>query len=106
MALVLHPAILLVVLLRGVPSALMKAPLRAAVTPRIPKAQRATYLSLQSLVGRLSFAGLLATLGWVAGGSDPEQWQTLSRLLGIASGVCLAAWLALLIAGLFIEVED
>ena len=106
MALVLHPAILLVVLLRGVPSALMKAPLRAAVTPRIPKAQRATYLSLQSLVGRLSFAGLLATLGWAAGGSAPEQWETLSRLLELALIVGLSLWGALWVAGLFIDVDQ
>jgi MFS family permease len=106
MAALLHPVILLVVLLRGVPSALMKAPLRAAVTPRIPKAQRATYLSLQSLVGRLGFAALLASLGWVAGGSDVESRETLSWLLQLAAVVGLAGWLALLVSGLRVALDS
>ncbi|MGM0555542.1 MAG: MFS transporter [Myxococcota bacterium] len=105
MAALLHPAILLVVLLRGVPSALMKAPLHAAVTPRIPRAQRATYLSLQSLVGRLGFAVLLGSLGWVAGGSDVESWETLSWLLQLAAVAGFVGWLALLVTGLGVAFE-
>jgi MFS family permease len=106
MAAVLHPAILLVVLLRGVPSALMKAPLRAAVTPRIPKPQRATYLSLQSLVGRLGFAALLASLGWVAGGVDVESWSTLSRLMEIAAIATGVGWALLVLASTRVRFDN
>jgi len=47
---------------RSVPRALQDAPLRAAITPQLPAGMRATYLSLQSLAGRLGFALLLVTL--------------------------------------------
>lgn len=101
MAALLHPLVALLILLRGLPKALAAAPLRAAVTPRLPKRQRATYLSVQSLVGRLGFAGLLGSLGAVAGSTSPDSWATLSMLLWICSGLALAllatlaTWLAL-----------
>lgn len=106
MATLLHPAILLVVLLRGVPSALMKAPLHAAITPRVPKAQRATYLSLQSLAGRLGFAALLGTLGWVAGGSEVESWETLSSLLKVAAAIGIVGLLLLLLTSSAASMDD
>ena len=95
MAAVLHPAIALLIFLRGLPKAIAAAPLRAAVTPKLPKSQRATYLSVQSLVGRLGFAGLLVGLGWFAGTSSPESWETLSTLLWICGGIA-AAWIIVL----------
>lgn len=97
MAIVLHPLLALLILLRGVPKALAAAPLRAAVTPRLDQGVRATYLSVQSLAGRLGFAGLLATLGAAAGSASPESWPTLSRLLAMSAGFGVAAF-ALLVA--------
>ena len=41
-----HPVVVLLVLLRSCPRALMAAPVNAAVAPRVPQQQRATYLSL------------------------------------------------------------
>lgn len=60
MAFSLSYAVVLILLLRSVPKALQDAPLRAAVAPRLPSEIRVTYLSLQSLAGRLGFASLLA----------------------------------------------
>lgn len=97
MAVVLHPLLAVLILLRGVPKALAAAPLRAAVTPRLEQGVRATYLSVQSLVGRLGFAGLLATLGAAAGSASPESWPTLSRLLVMCTGFGAVAF-ALLVA--------
>ena len=95
MAALLHPAIALLIFLRGLPKAIATAPLRAAVTPRLNKSRRATYLSLQSLVGRLSFAGLLVGLGSVAGTVEPGSWPALSRLLWICGGIGLAGFVGL-----------
>ena len=95
MGLALHATILLLVLLRSVPRALMAAPMNAAVAPRVHEAHRATYLSIQSLVGRLSFAGFLALLSLAAGAPDDPDWPALSRLLLISAGVGAAALLAL-----------
>jgi MFS family permease len=89
-SLYLTPVVAGLLLLRGLPSALIKAPLRAAVTPRIPEGQRATYLSLQSLAGRLGFGSLLATLSWVAG--SETSWGGLAEILGVCTLFGAAAW--------------
>ena len=80
MGLILHPVVLLLVLFRGVPSGLSRAPLNAAVTPRVPKRQRATYLSIQSLVGRLVFSMFLIGLS-NAVVAPVGTWPVLSSLL-------------------------
>ena len=101
MGLVMHAWIIPLILLRVVPRALMTAPLNAAVAPQVQQAHRATYLSIQSLIGRLSYAGVLLALSLlVAGGvtGDPDElaWPSLSRMLQ----VCLAlAGLGLLLLG-------
>ena len=51
---------------RSVPRALQDAPVRAAVAPHVAPELRATYLSLQSLTGRLGFSMLLVTLSAAA----------------------------------------
>ncbi len=66
-------------LLRSCPRALMTAPLNAAVAPIVPSSKRATFLSLQSLFGRLGFSITLATFGALAGG---EEWSSISKMLG------------------------
>jgi predicted MFS family arabinose efflux permease len=66
-------------LLRSCPRALMTAPLNAAVAPIVPAERRATFLSLQSLFGRLGFSITLATFGVLAGG---KEWSAISKMLG------------------------
>lgn len=95
MSLILHPAVVAVLALRSCPRALTTAPIRAEITPRVPRHLRATYLSLVSLVGRFAFAGLLAILplagAWLAASTTahgtPEGWAALRTLLC----VCLVA---------------
>ncbi|MBC8523082.1 MFS transporter [PVC group bacterium] len=66
-------------LLRSCPRALMTAPLNAAVAPSVPASRRATFLSLQSLFGRLGFSLTLALFAVAAGGKD---WNSISNMLG------------------------
>ena len=52
----LHPLIIVLLLLRSVPSSMMKPPMNAAIHDRIDSGERATYFSVQSLAGRLAFS--------------------------------------------------
>ena len=94
MAFVLSGVVVALVLLRTAPRALMTAPLNAAVTPRIEKQHRATYLSIQNLTGRLAFSLLLLGLASVVG--EPLAWDQLSHMLVICFVVGLSA-IALLV---------
>jgi len=98
LALVLHPALAALVLLRNGPMAVITAPIRATIAPRVADQHRATYLSVQSLVARLGFAVLLLGLSLVIGGEKSPDWETLSTVLRVAlsiGSVCvLALWLS------------
>jgi MFS family permease len=92
MALFVHPVIVLLILLRSCPRAIMTAPRNAAINPRIDEDHRATYLSLESLAGRLAFSGTLwglATLGSAGGELRP--------LLLVATGIAIAVFVGLLL---------
>jgi MFS family permease len=81
MAVVLHPIVVGLILLRSVPRGLMSAPLNAAIAPRVTQGTRATYLSMQSLVGRLAFSATLAGLALLVGRESGVEWPPLSRVL-------------------------
>lgn len=82
MALVVHPVIVLLILLRSCPRAIMTAPRNAAVNPLIQENHRATYLSLESLVGRLAFSITLWGLAAVG-----EATEGLATVLMTATGI-------------------
>ena len=98
MAFYFHPIIVLLLIARSVPRALMTAPLNVAIAPNVPQAQRATYLSIQSLFGRLSFSGLLLMLSQLYQ-LESSSWQTLSSMLSICLWIGTIG-LALLVIGL------
>lgn len=85
MSLLLHPVILLVVMLRNSAMALTHAPMLSAIAPHIASAQRATYLSIQSLAGRLGFAIALYSLSNLTSADNENgldmMWPQLSLLL-------------------------
>ena len=85
MSLWLSPIIVLFLLLRSCPRALMTPPLNAAVTGAVPTKLRATYLSIQSFVGRLSFSGTLFLLAFVVPAAAATAWPTIRMQLGIAA---------------------
>ena len=95
MAIVVSPLVLMFVFARNFPMALVYAPVRAAIAPRISRDQHATYLSLQGLSERLFFALLLLLLAAdLAPGSAVDE----SILLGIlASTFWIGAGLLVLL---------
>ncbi len=97
LGLVLHPAILLVIVFRNFAMSLTHAPMLDALAPLVPDEQRATYLSAQSLFGRLSFAIVLWALSLLSGGREELVWSDLSQILHVSfyAGVALLIALAL-----------
>ena len=86
----LHPIVALCLIFRSAPRALQGAPLNEAVAPRVPRSLRATYLSLQSLVGRLGYSALLFLLSAIVGSSGQMDASTLSSMLWWSSALALA----------------
>jgi len=92
MGLWVHPAVAVLLLFRNLPHGLGQPVLMAAVHPRLASGLRATYLSLQSLVGRLSFSISLAGLSRWAGPGVGASREVLSELFFIMAGFS-ALWL-------------
>lgn len=92
MGAVLHPAVILLLLVRSVPRALTSPVTHATIHPRLPSGLRATYMSLQSLVGRLAFSGSLALAAWALPGErlTPAGMSALLLAFAAAALVCLA----------------
>jgi hypothetical protein len=63
---------------------------------------RATYLSLQSLVGRLGFAGLLSMLSFTVGDGRVD-WPALSRISEFSFYVGITGWMILFLTARFVE---
>jgi len=80
LGLALHPAILILVMFRNFPMAMVQAPMLSTIAPRIASQHRATYLSLQSLAGRLAFSLMLFVLAGVSNDSAGASWAGLSEL--------------------------
>lgn len=96
MAIALHPLIALLLMFRSAPRALLQAPMNAAIAPRIPRERRASFLSLQSLAGRLAFSTLLFGLSFAVG--DANTYPNLVTTALIAAGCGAVSWIALLVA--------
>lgn len=73
--------ILIIVLLRSLPWAAVKAPINAIITPRIDSGQRATFHSMISLSCRLGFFLTLFLLSLVVDAHELTSWSNISRLL-------------------------
>jgi MFS family permease len=95
LAAVVHPAIVGLLLLRSVPGALTRPLQLQCVLPNIDAHLRATYLSVQSLAGRLAFTSALAAGAWAVGGIAQMGADAVSWLAGAAL-VMLAAVVAAL----------
>ena len=91
MAISLSPLVLSLVCARNFPMALVHAPVRAAIAPRIGREQRATYLSLQGLSERLFFALLLLLLAVELEPGAPVDAPTLLGLLGSTAWIGLVS---------------
>ncbi len=91
MAVWVHPVVVFLLLLRNIPHGLGQPVVNAAIHPRVDSGLRATYLSLQSLAGRLAFAATLCALaGWTETGTAASP-TALARIL-YAMAACSALW--------------
>ncbi len=97
MAIAVSPFVLALVCARNFPMALVHAPVRAAIAPRIQRDQRATYLSLQGLSERLFFALLLLGLASGLEKGAPIAESTLLGILTSTLWIGIAAALMLFI---------
>lgn len=95
MGAVLHPLIVPFILLRTIPFGLMRAPMNAAIAPQVAQRQRATYLSMQSLAGRLAFSVTLAGLSLMAGDVAGATWPALATMLRAAAVIGIVGLLGL-----------
>lgn len=95
---VVHPVLCLVLTLRSVPRALMMPPLNAAIHARVNDSTRATFLSVQSLAGRLAFAATLLIAAQSVGELDDLTVDSLRRLslaatTAVVGALALFAWI-------------
>ena len=101
-AIFLHPVGLCILALRNAPKGLYLAPLSQAVNERLPTYLRATYLSFQSLFGRVTFASLLWMLSIVVG-EDRVAWTSLSRISELSFYAGMTGWMLLLLTAKFVR---
>lgn len=99
----LHPVIAILLIARSTSRALIQAPMNAAIAPRVPQQRRASYLSMQSLAGRLGFSLLLFALSAAVG--EGQGWGDLSLTAWIAGGASAAVWLLLAATSFVVRVE-
>jgi hypothetical protein len=90
-------------LLRSCPRALATAPLNVAIAPNVPAERRATFLSLQSLFGRLGFSMTLAMFATIASG---KEWADISIMLKWSMWGGLVGFVLLLATFRCIKNED
>lgn len=95
MALLVHPLVVPLLALRSVQPAAANVLVNVAVAPRVPQAQRATYLSLHSLAGRLGYAGVLWSLSLLAGGRSIDDPAAMEAMLEACAWLAVAGLAAL-----------
>ena len=105
MAALISPLVVPLLALRSGLAAIANPVIHAELTPRVPQAQRATYLSLHSLAGRLGYAGVLAWLSALSAGRSIDDPATLTSLLGWAFALALAGVALLLATSLALRAE-
>jgi MFS family permease len=95
---VLHASIMLLIVLRGVPMALTKPIVAGLVHPRLTGSVRATYLSVQSLAGRLSFSATLVLASLAVSNMEDLSKEGLSGIL-LVYAVCTVVALPVFVIG-------
>jgi len=79
--------------LRMVPNSLSRPFIMARIQPELSNESRATYLSLQSLFGRLIFAGTLLFASGSTSDKNQMPYSEIQQILGwyaISGVLCLA----------------
>lgn len=94
MALVIALPVAILLVFRSVQGAAAPIVLTAAVAPLVDQAQRATYLSLHSLAGRLFYGSLLFGISRAVGDSLDASLTVLSAVSWGAIALVVVAWIA------------
>ena len=96
LAYTVHPAALALLLLRMVPDAFARPMILAYVQPRLKSSYRATYLSLQSLIGRLILAATLFAISFTVPDNSILRQADLQAVLPwyVGAGLILLIVLA------------
>lgn len=97
LGMILHPLILALVITRNFSMAMTRGPLLGAIGPRVNSAQRATYLSMRSLLARLAFSVSLYLLSLLVARDVQMSWPALSLLLQVS---CMVGLILLFLLGL------
>lgn len=87
-----HPLVALALVLRGAPQALAGPALLGEVHPKVPSSARATWLSVQSLAGRLAFSVTLAVASLATAGDALSHGEIRTIALGYVA--LLVVWVA------------
>ena len=95
MAVTLHPAVAVLLVIRSVQPAVSDVIVSASIVPQIPQAQRATYQSLHSFAGRLGFAGVLYLLSNIGEPGAIGDARNVEAMLRAAALLTAAGVLAL-----------
>ena len=94
MAVVIALPVALLLVFRSVQGAAAPIVLTTAVAPVVPQTQRATYLSLHSLAGRLSYGSLLVVISFAVGDSLRTSLTVLSVVAWALIAAVVVAWFA------------
>jgi len=81
MAWIIHPAIVMLLVLRMVPGTLTRPFVLEAIQPRLASGYRATYLSMQSLLARIAFSGSLFVAAYAVTGTRSLDREALLAIL-------------------------
>ena len=88
--LAVHPAVAVLFALRGIPGAILRPTVGATIHPLLDSGLRATYMSVQSLAGRLSFSVALLGISQLVGGLDVLDrpgLELVTRVFAVAAVV-------------------
>ncbi len=81
MATVISAVILPLILFRSVQTAIVSVLVPAVVAPRVARNQRATFLSMTSLVGRLGYGAVLLLFGTIGGIGETLEWAAFTAIV-------------------------
>ncbi len=92
MALWVSVAVLPLILMRSMQTSIVSILVPAAVAPRVDRGQRATFLSMTSLIGRLGYGGTLLLFGTIGGITETLEWAAVTAVV-ILVVVGVSGWL-------------
>lgn len=95
MAGILHYTVAGLILLRVIPRSLTAAPINAYLVPRIASYQRATFLSIQSLCGRVAFAFYLIAMSYLTSDAGSGAYAAIQIPLTVGTLIAFCGLIVL-----------